>query len=227
MKKSIKTTAFCVFIIIVGLLTVVGITASTTNFSEATNASIVSSENVSPTSNSYFELENANQVFSANGNIFLTYSLNSESVISSVNYTQSGFSSLDVNVDTSDSKSFTVNAAAVSNSQNYHIAFQATLASGEIVYTDLYAVKNTVGTFVSQFSYENAYYKYLKYAKDENIISEKEYEDLLGEFTRRDINEIPLSEISNFNTNIENTELSTAAASNLAYAEGQLQWKDA
>ncbi len=223
MIKSIKSTVFCVLFIIIGLASAIAITASTMNFDSSV---VQQEENIFPTANSTLTLQDGIICHQNGGNISVSYILNSESTISNVTYTQVAFSSVSVNVDTTDSKKFNVTFTILSNSENCHIAFQVTLASGEVINTDLYAVRNNTGVFLSQFSNENAYYKYLKYLKDENIITEKQYENLIGEFSRIGSSEISANEISNININIGDISVISTNASNLAYAQGYLFWKD-
>lgn len=96
--------------------------------------------------------------------------------IDSYSYINTGFSSVGITLDDNDETVLNVELSCSAVQSECSLQIDASLENGETVSSYVYALNNDYGTFISPFSIDNARERYYKYALDENIITQEEFE---------------------------------------------------
>lgn len=231
MKNIKRTITFTVFIFILLCIFVLWLGVNK-NFSASAEQPINNEiESTNYTAHNYAHLSYEKDYELFTNEIDIPFTAYSSSVIDRYTYTQSGFSVLEVTMKDNNTVVFSLRCLANSDSYEMHVTFY--MSNEEVLNANLYIVYNEYGIFVSGFFQEDAYEKFLVYAMENEVLSEKETDNLrIMNYHKDEINyDNTLLQSSAVEESIDDTHLQYASSVNTlsspdTSAEGSLYWKD-
>lgn len=187
--------------------------------------------------NEYIEVKSMNEFYFLDDIIELSFEVNSESSIENYNYNQVGFEVLSVVL--SDAYEISVKMKIATENEESSLSLQVSLDSKSYLYINIYSVVNEDVVFISQYSKDDAYEKYLQYSLKNGLLSEKQCDKLRNDFISNGVDEnveiindfpidsgnviVPQQTEEHFDRN--NNPISTYANKD-TYVTGQVTWID-
>lgn len=146
-----------------------------------------------------------NKWFLPNEDILVSYTVSGEEEIQDFDYIATGLEVADIYVSETDSSTINIELDQIESVDENKLNLNLSLPNNNID-VSLFAYKNQYGTFVSQFSTENAFERYLEYAVTENILTPEEAELEWYEYMSIET-DISLNTVDSVNT--DSSELGT------------------
>ena len=155
-----------------------------------------------------------NKWFLPNEDILVSYTVSGEEEIQDFDYIATGLEVADIYVSETDSSTINIELDQIESVDENKLNLNLSLPNNNID-VSLFAYKNQYGTFVSQFSTENAFERYLEYAVTENILTPEEVEVEWYEYMSIET-DISMNTVNSVNT--DSSELGTIC--------GYLKWEE-
>lgn len=170
-------------------------------------------------------LETEARRFISGEDIVVSYLVSDDEEIMNFQYAQTGFSVVDIYVDENNCSRIVLELSLIPEQSEYCMELCITLADKDLEVC-LYAIENECGIFISQYSEENAYERYLEYAVMEGEMTFEEAE-LLWNGNFDNSNEIvPDIESPLLNEDESGIALTSIFDSDSCKVSGYLKWKD-
>lgn len=163
--------------------------------------------------------------FIPNQNITITFSVSSNIRINQYDYSHEGLNIVSINIAENENSRINVEIMPMTNSLEGKLIIELFLNNGETLFASLYAISNEYGTFISQFSYDDAREYFFSFAINNSILNEDECATIRNNILNEScIQSISVRKSSQSTENI-NT-MSTNSVSSTSYkVEGSLIWQ--